>query len=265
MPVKSHTVKKYQRPPPKHRYLPQSTINLPCYKSLDNVASSLTGLKCLSDWFTLVSADKIILKKESIHKLVFPEYEIIIADNLNFNILVFGWRIPLLHDIYYSSNHTLKNITVFNLLNELKDWKLCAGVPLSHISTNIVIHAVPFKVNYEEIVSDSGSKSYESQYYYRHKGCLILIKKTSNEVCGPCESHMKKQFAYTSVSTKRSLKPAKLNAPISLTSPNRLKLQIQQQRVNTRQLQLENEQLKLELTKMEKELSSKSICVPTNC
>ena len=75
-------------------------------------------------------------------------------------------------------------------------------------------------------------------------------------MCNLCTKHINKG---DSLSLK--LEPAKLKAPLSITSPYRLKLTIQQQRNQNKQLQSENETVKLQISKMEKELNINSIPV----
>jgi len=157
MPKKHHEVKKDPRPPPKARCIP-SVINVSCYSSLDNSKARLPELKCLQNWNIVITPNKFILQKPSHQNLTLPELEIVIAEDLTFIVIVFGWKIPLLHFVYNLSQHSFKNITVFNLIADLQTLKVCHGVPLSYIATNIVIHAIPFKVNYETIsISETAS------------------------------------------------------------------------------------------------------------
>ena len=75
-------------------------------------------------------------------------------------------------------------------------------------------------------------------------------------MCKMCIKHVNKGGPSSS-----KLEPAKLKAPLSITSPDRLKLTIQQQRSQNKQLQSENDILKLQIMKMEKELNINSIAV----
>ena len=65
------------------------------------------------------------------------------------------------------------------------------------------------------------------------------------------------QFKITKIKTKvrRSHEPAKLKATISVTSPNRLKLTLQMQRLENKRLGLEVNQLQTELQKSSVEIS----------
>ena len=80
--------------------------------------------------------------------------------------------------------------------------------------------------------------------------CDVL---TNLHVCSHCTSFEQKSKKKKEKMSKRKLEtlqqPAKLNAPISLTSPERLKLTIQNYRLENKELQAQVEKLKNSLDK----------------
>ena len=86
--------------------------------------------------------------------------------------------------------------------------------------------------------------------WYRSHSCQLLVPSLSK--CKGCS----KAESKVSLSLKRKrnvlLLPAKAKAPVSLTSPERLKLTLQSYR-------LENKQLKEEIVKLQEEIACKSL------
>ena len=76
---------------------------------------------------------------------------------------------------------------------------------------------------------------------------------TAKSICSMCDTLEKKKKSSKRKSDNLSA-PAKLNAPIKFTSPERVKLTMQNYR-------LENKELKFELSKLKEEIESKSIPV----
>ena len=81
------------------------------------------------------------------------------------------------------------------------------------------------QVDYDKIISlPETSVSFQCAHYYRPKDCSIIISEPE-EMCTLCLKHVNK-----SGSLSLKLEPVKLKAPLSITSPDRLKLTIQQQK-----------------------------------
>ena len=80
-------------------------------------------------------------------------------------------------------------------------FKVCSGVPLTNLTTNIAVHSVPFKINYDTILDSN--ISYNSQNYYHHKNCHVLVP-SEVKICVICDRHNKKQFVATTSATERN-------------------------------------------------------------
>ena len=66
------------------------------------------------------------------------------------------------------------------------------------------------------------------------------------DICKPCRDNSRKLKYENQQKISKSLKPAKLKAPVSFTSPERLVLKLKQQRLRNKQLEEHIEKMKLE-------------------
>lgn len=58
--------------------------------------------------------------KKTVHPYVLPRLEIIMDDSLGFTVKVFGSYLPEDHPLYLDYHRTVRNITVSNLIRQLK-------------------------------------------------------------------------------------------------------------------------------------------------
>ena len=116
------------------------------------------------------------------------------------------------------------------------------------VKQSFVKHKLPKKFDYQVFLSISIKTQLHQDDYYRSGKCRILIK---NNLEIPCRDwHLQNIKFVSETNHKRAVlnKPAKLNAPVKFTSPDRLKLTLQQQSLECKQLeeQLENMRKALE-------------------
>ena len=166
---------------------------------------------------------------------VLPKFEIYIDEHLSFTIRFFLWRLPHTHEIYSQYGGSLKNITLSNIIKTLLNYYVCSG--LSHsFAGSVLEHSVPeiFSLTQENISP-----------HVKRNGIVHLPE------CLKSETKVK-----LSLKRKRDnmMSRAKPNAPVSLTSPDRLNLALQSYR-------LENKTLKEEISKMKEEISNNSMPV----
>ena len=91
------------------------------YTGLSDVIKRIANLKSLTNWDTQVSPSEVVLSKSSQHlKTLLPEQTILIDDGLGFTIKVYNCILPEDHDIYLDNRRSLKNITVSDLVKQLK-------------------------------------------------------------------------------------------------------------------------------------------------
>ena len=76
--------------------------------------------------------------------------------------------------------------------------------------------------------------------YFRSNNCRILLLSNDDmDTCADCCSCVQKVFAEQKNKLSVLNKPAKLNDPIKFTSPNRIKLTLQNNRLKCKQLEQE--------------------------
>ncbi|RMX59301.1 hypothetical protein pdam_00011883 [Pocillopora damicornis] len=119
-PKKSHESSK-PSPRPERSVVKFNEGPLPhsCYKGFSELFQRVKSLKSLGDWSLKIFEDKIVLKK-TVHPYVLPRLEIIMDDSLGFTVKVFGSYLPEDHPLYLDYRRTVRNITVSNLIRQLK-------------------------------------------------------------------------------------------------------------------------------------------------
>ncbi|XP_057290402.1 uncharacterized protein LOC130613092 [Hydractinia symbiolongicarpus] len=213
------------------------------YKSFTDFISKTQLLKLVGWSFTYTSDCASFACHDAIHSV--PKYEIYVDNNLVFTVRVLLWSVPAKHDIYSQS---LKLITITYLTRLIMDLKLCPGLT-DHFAGSCLEHCVPKVFN----IKDSTSAPLHQSKWYRSPNCIVLIPPSSAK-CLECVRSESKE----SLSLKRKrdnlISPAKLKAPISMTSPDRIIKTLQNHR-------LENKELKEELKKMQDEISTCAVSV----
>ncbi len=129
--------------------------------------------------------------------------------------------------IYKSTKRGLRNITVSNLISEILQLKVCAGHTKDAFTGNSV-HPFPCKE------------------HNRAKDCKIIVNEGESN-CSVCQDRIRIQEVTNRRKRARENVPAPHKAPVSLASPNRLKLTLQAQRMQCKQLEREIEKMKIEV------------------
>ena len=182
-----------------------------------------------------------------------PLYEIFIGQSLRFQIRVLAWVLPDNHDIYGQYNSSCENVFLSNLVYSLNPYNVCQGIPdnLSIDYSLLVKHSIPkIFTPFQE-----NKLPLHESIFYRSNECSILTKTS---VCIGCSQKQKKLLQRNNTSIKRKANsltmPLKPKAPISLTSPERIKVAIQSYRI-------ENKMLKSEIQNLQNEISKSSMKV----
>lgn len=213
------------------------------YKHFSEFCNRITQLKSLKEWNVEKTDDRVIFKKPD-PLLLLAEYEIIVDDSLGFTILVLGWLLPENHFIYTRHLRSIRNITISVLINLLETYSICQGVSDVNACLGLgeVVHHVVPKV-FDPLMSEC-TIPFQSLDYNRSKDCLVL---TTGNQCAYCKSVGQSFCKFQKLTNQKLTQPAKLFAPISQTSPARIKLTIQNQRLKCSQLERELEEMKNEL------------------
>ena len=117
------------------------------------------------------------------------------------------------------------------------------------ISITLVIqrHIVPHVFEFPSHKLSNKSNQLE---YLRSDNCALLLEEEQS--CSKCQKLKVKVKSEMNWKRNKLMSPSKLKAPISLTSPTRLKLAMQQERLKYKQLEVEISKMKTEIKKASK-------------
>ena len=209
------------------------------YKSFADFLQRIQKYK-LEGWEIKHTDNKIsIVKQDTEHAL--SKFEIITDQNLNYKILCYNWPIPISHELHTKYESSFQNITISNLIHEIEEMKICPGLPYK--SEHILSHHIP-KIYCEE-------SSYPISYFEinRPKDCVLLC---TNEKCPVCYQKNQQHLQYLKRREGKLKEPAQSNAPITLTSRERLKISLQDYRI-------ENKELKDQIKMLQKVIDKSAI------
>ena len=146
---------------------------------------------------------------------------------------------------YNLYKQSVKNITISNLVSCLSSYKVCPGLA-DQFSGGCIEHTVPriFTLN------KTPSPLFQTKYY-PSSSCQVLNSK-GVEKCSVCNIVERKELLSLKRKRNNLISPAKLIAPVTLTSHERIKLTLQGLRV-------ENKQLQEELVKIREEINNNSL------
>lgn len=230
MPKKSCEVQSTdKRKPPAERLLTTAkkvTNNDYYYESYQQLCDRLVRLKTLAHWKIDIDIYKTVMK---IHdaQFVIPKFEIQIDVSMGFSIAVYGWFLPEHHQIYKDNKRCIRNVNILDLANHVEKAKICLGVPDN--SGGLLSHAIPIFT--DPHIDDI---PYKCKQFNRTLDCFLLC---ASDVCYTCSNFIKAQEKSAQAKSRRLAEPAKDKAPVSFTSPLRLKLKLQNQRLRCQQLE----------------------------
>ena len=212
-----------------------------CYKNFKEFMSRINTLK-LDGWQTeeLEGIGVKIVKFDHLH--IIPIYEVYVGNDLEFSIRVFGWKLPVQHEIYEIYKKSCKNVTLSSLISLLNGYTICCGI-LQLEQTDFgsfIKHCIPKKVE----ATDTCISPLHQTEFNRALSCQIL---TATDQCNDCTSCQGKVAKAAKRKRGNLTIPAKLNAPISQTSTERVKLTLQEYRAENRALKAQIEEIRQEL------------------
>ena len=201
---------------------------------------------------------------------ILPLFEIYVDQTLAFTLRVYGWLLPEDHELYLSHKRSFLNITLSNFIIELKQKNiLCEGIttPDPSKEINFQKHVVPKIFDYSSFQQSTTKSPLHQDEFYRSISCQLLI--SNNSTCSCCNSFNIKVVAAKKINTGKMLQPAKLKAPIKFTSPERIKLTLQNERLKCKQLETQISEMRAEINKSSEqispEMSSDLISIFTGC
>ena len=187
-----------------------------------------------------------IYKSDGVHDI--SHTDIYVLNDLSFTIRIFAWCIPKEHSIYSSYEKSIKNITLSNLIKYISTFNICSGVTNENAKSGSTLHTAPKIFN---PIEDPGI---HETTFYRVNNCLILSKSSTCENCLKFQKNREKSLIRKE---KIINTPAKIKAPISQTSSQRLKLTIQS-------IRIENKELKEKIEHLQAEIAKNSLTVDSN-
>ena len=223
------------------------------YPDFTNFKQRIFKLQLPESW-SIVFTDSLVTISCLSPEYILPKFEIFIESSLRFTVRVYGWLLMDDHDLYKKHTRSFSNITFSNFVKELDQYVFCPGLEkLTMKSENICKHVIPKKFSIISYMSTQPQQRFHQTEIVRSMHCSLLA--SSQTSCSSCASYCKKIIYEHNRKDYRLNQPAKLNALIKFTSPERLKLTIQQHR-------LECKQLKERIDEMQRSITEK--CQPVD-
>ena len=150
-------------------------------------------------------------------------------------------------------------MSLSNLIREIEHLNLCVGItqPDPSFLVNFQKHIVPRKFDFSAFSNDQVYTKLSQDEYNRAPDCHILVSDPNP--CSSCSKCNKKCIYDTNRNQTKLTEPAKLNAPIKNTRPERLKLTIQNHGLQCKQLEVEINKMKASL-EMESQPVDSELC-----
>ena len=223
--------------------------SLPPYSSFDDFNKKISLLKLNQYKIERFTSFTKISKFEADYAI--PSVEIYVKPDLQFKIRVFSWKLNESHQIY---NYKLNEITLSTLINTIEQLSLCSGISLPSTNVNVIAHVVP--KCYDPCMSETFPL--HQDIYYRSRNCLVLSESL---MCKCCVKSKPKVIKAENRKAIISATPAKDKAPLSLTSPARIRSKILSLNSIKNDLLIENKELKTQVTRLQGELNEASVKV----
>ena len=228
----------------------EDEIKKPEYKNFQEFSKRVEKLK-LHQW-NINFLDETVIFKHTQKPFVSSKLEVIVDKSLNFTCIVYGWSLPNNSELYNRHSRSLKNITISLLLQEILSYDICNGVE-NIDSPNLLLHTISHEMDFNQIIDGSPPVV---KRYNRSPNCFVWTFKNLKQ-CQSCQIFTKKHLQNEKIKNKCIETPARPNAPLKVTHPNRVRLALKNERLITNDLRKQVE-------RMQKELSTKSVKIDDN-
>ena len=122
------------------------------------------------------------------------------------------------------------------------------------LSSKLFHHVVP--INHDSVSDEEEEQQqFRNKGFWRARGCLLIIQGRK-VTCSVCTTYAACIDSAKKAKQCRSSKPAHLNAPVSKTHPERIKLTLQEQRLKCAQLEQALSEMRAELQKSSMEINN---------
>jgi len=151
----------------------------------------------------------------------------------------------------------MRNITISQFINILENNHICRGVKTNEISSLLIIHVLQNKFE-NDTDDEKPVVPYSIKIIIRTIGCHIFLDSEHNNdnICIECRAYETKSTKIQTASSKKSLIPAKLCAPISKSDPKRVILALKRERLKCAQLEKELEKMRSQILKLNVEIDN---------
>ena len=215
MPRKSHEAAKPTPRPARSVVKEHNQQPKACCKSFSELCQRITGLKSLKGWKFKTMADRLIMKKTA---------------------EPYGCYLPEDHPLYVTHRHSVRNISVCEIVRERKCYKLCCGVEASELTSQLFHHVIP--INVDSLQACEQGEQFPNKGFWRSKDChLMCEKEVGEDACLQCLEYLVSSRKTIKAKERRLSKAANVEAPVSKTDPERIKLTLQEQRLKCAKLE----------------------------
>ena len=222
------------------------------YNDFDEFKKRIGKLKNKEPWQITIEDELVKMLSMSSHHLL-PKFEIYVDSSLDIFVRVVGWVLPDTHPLFTSLNKSFFQITLNNFIRQLETYDFCPGVSVPDSNAVVKRHVIPLNFDYFEFRKQQQKSIVHQEEYLRAKYCSLLV--LDGKPCSACGLCNMKLVYETNRKTKHLNESAKLNAPVKFTSPERLKLTMQHQRLQCKQLQQQIEDMNTSLEKHSRQVS----------
>ena len=163
--------------------MPSSSIDVPassCYQTYDEFRKRIQTLP--SCWDICLHDNYIVFQcKDNVHSV--PKFEIFTDPSLSLTVRYLLWCLPDNNEICVKYDHSFKNVTVSNLINDLNSYGVCCGITDKSLGYSFAEHSVPKQFS----LTDATCKNtpLHQSKLYRNQHCRILIPGDGNK-CHHC-------------------------------------------------------------------------------
>ena len=230
-----------------------STVTSPSYKSFAEFKERSLALKLPNGWTMNTTSECFVVSFSDGFHMV-PKFEFFVSEDLSFILRVFLWKLPANHIIFKNNMQSFKHATLSSFISSLTSFSICPGIDLSKFNSDntFVKHQIP-KIFYPSADREASNPFPLFQTEFSRSELCQLLHDASTP-CLSCFSLHKKEEKSLKRKIQNSMEPAKSNAPISHTSSQRIKLTLQN-------IRLENKSLKNEIDEMKKTIASNNVPV----
>ena len=156
---------------------------------------------------------------------VTSKFDQYVDKELNYLVRYYEWVVPKQHSVYKRYEGSMLNITLINFISHLKSYSLCIGitVPDSEQAMRMTKHVISKKFNFIEYQSLQSQSPCNQIFYFRSNTSELLLPD-GKTVCKNCNALRQRTVSERTWKSKKVSEPVKPKARITLTSPERLKV-----------------------------------------